>query len=86
MFDPNTSIFAGMTTAALQAALAQAQSALIDLQTGSKPVTVSYAQADGSKMVTYTKAQLGELTALIRQLQQQLGVIRHPRRAIQVSF
>ena len=85
-FDPATSIFAGMSTDQLQAALTAAQSAYTTLLTGGKIVTVSYTQGDGAKSVTYAKAQIGDLTMLIRQLQAQLGVISTPRRAIGVRF
>ncbi|GJG92846.1 gpW family protein [Cupriavidus pauculus] len=82
MFDPTTSIFAGMSQAALQKALSDAQAALIALQTGSKGVSFSYTQGDGAKTVTYQQADIGALTALIRQLQQQLGIIPRARRRI----
>lgn len=85
-FDPATSIFAGMSTPQLQAALTAAQTAYTTLLTGNKPVTVSYTQGDGAKSVTYGKAEIGSLTMLIRQLQAQLGVIPRPRRAIGVRF
>jgi len=75
-----------METATLQQALANAQSALIALQTGSKGVSLSYTQGDGAKSVTYTPANIDALTALIRQLQQQLGIIRHARRPIRFVY
>ncbi len=86
-YSPSSSIFAGMSTAQLQAALAAAQQAYIDLSTGAKVVTASYTQGDGAKSVTYTAAQLPQLTALIRQLQMQLGLLpngggRRPMRFI----
>ena len=82
----NESVFAGMSQAALQQALANAQAALISLQTGTKGVTFSYAQAGGSKSVTYSQATMGGLTALIGQLQQQLGLKRRVRRPIRFVF
>jgi hypothetical protein len=84
--DDRPSIYAGMSTTVLQQALANAQAALIALQTGSKGVSFSYTQGDGAKTVTYTPANIGDLTALIRQLQQQLGIIRHARRPIRFVF
>lgn len=75
-----------MSTPVLQQALASAQIALISLQTGEKVVTVSYSQADGSKSVTYTPANIGALTLLIRQLQQQLGIIHRARRRMGVVY
>jgi hypothetical protein len=85
LFDPNTSVFAGMSTPVLQQALASAQTALIALQTGQKVVTAGYGQGDGTKSVTFTQANIGDLTLLIRQLQQQLGIIRHARRRMSIG-
>lgn len=86
MYNPSTSIFAGMSTQALQTALAQAQQAYIDLSTGAKGELYSYTQGQGSKAITYTRANLGALTGLIKQLQAQLGIVRHPRRALSIGF
>lgn len=85
-FDPSTSILAGMTSDQLAAALSAAQAAYLALVSGGKPVSVSYTQGDGSKSVTYSKAEIGSLSILIRQLQAQLGTICRPRRAIGVRF
>ncbi|WP_227105164.1 gpW family protein [Chromobacterium rhizoryzae] len=86
MFNPNTSLLAGMSTAALQQALQDAQQAYIDLSTGAKGESFSYTQGDGAKSVTYTRANIGQLQMLIRQLQQQLGIIPRARRAIRPIF
>lgn len=86
MFDPNTSVFAGMSTPVLQQALTNAQTALIALQSGQKIVSASYGQGDGTKTVTYTQANIGDLTMLIRQLQQQTGVIHRARRRMRVVY
>ena len=86
MFNPSTSLLAGISTTALQTALANAQQAYIDLSTGAKGESFSYTQGDGSKAVTYTKANLPALAALIRQLQQQLGIIHHARRPVRFRF
>ncbi|MEF3068076.1 gpW family head-tail joining protein [Pandoraea apista] len=86
MFNPNTSIFAGMSTAALQQALLNAQLALIQLQSGQKGVSFNYAQGDGTKSVTYQQADIAALTALIRQLQQQLGIIPRARRSFRFVY
>lgn len=82
MYNPSTSILAGMSTAALQLALSSAQQAYLDLSTGAKVQTAVYTQGDGNKSVTYTPANLGALTALIKQLQAQIGIVRRGRRAI----
>lgn len=79
-FNPNNSIFAGMTTAQLQLALQSAQQAYIDLSTGAKGESYSYSQGDGSRSVTYTRANISQLVALISELQAQLGLVRRARR------
>ncbi len=80
MYDPSTSILAGRSTAQLQTDLANAQQAYVDLSSGAKGETYSYTQGDGAKSITYTRANLGQLVALIRQLQAQLGIVTCPRR------
>lgn len=80
------SVLAGMTITDLQQALAAAQRAYTELMTGTKVVTASYAQADGMKSVTYTKAELPALTAFIRQLQQALGITTQARRPARFIF
>jgi hypothetical protein len=85
-FNPNNSLLAGMSRAALQKALANAQQAYIDLTTGAKGESYSYTQGDGSRSVTYTKANVADLAALIQTLQAQLGIVQQPRRAIRLRF
>lgn len=85
-FNPNRSLLAGMQTSALQKALASAQQAYLDLSTGAKGESYSYTQGDGSKSVTYTKANIADLGALIRSLQAQLGIVQRPRRALTPRF
>ncbi len=86
-FNPGSSLLAGgLTTAQLQANLAAAQQAYIDLSTGAKGESYSYTQGDGAKSVTYTRANLAQLTALIQLLQAQLGVVPRPRRPISFNF
>lgn len=81
-YNPQTSILAGMSVAQLQAFLVQAQNALITLRLGMSPVTVQYSQADGSKSTTFRATDMGSLTALIMQLQMQLGIPGVRRRAL----
>ena len=81
---PTSGPFAGMAVAQLQAALATAQQALVDLETGAKVATVSYAQGDGNRSVTYARADSGRLRQLIGELQAALGM--RSRRAIGVRF
>lgn len=78
----NTSLFAGMSTDKLRAALAEAQQAYLDLSSGAKGASYSYTQGDGSKSVTYTQTNIAQLAALIRQLQAQLGLIGRTRRPV----
>lgn len=85
-FNPNTSLLAGRATAQLQIDLANAQQAYIDLSTGVKGENFSYTQGDGAKSVTYTKANLGDLAAMIRMLQQQLGIVHRARRPVRFNF
>jgi hypothetical protein len=79
-----TGPFTGMAVPALQAALAAAQTALIALESGQMVATVSYAQGEGNRSVTYTRADSGRLRQLIADLQAALGM--RPRRAIGISF
>lgn len=68
------SVFAGMSTAQLTAALASAQQALVDLQIGNAISTVSYSQGDGAKSVSRRVTNVAEVTVLIQQLQRALGI------------
>ena len=86
MSNCDVSIFAGMTTEQLQAYLASAQQAFIEISSGKSVSTVSYSQGDGAKTVSYRAADLAALTRLIRMLQQELGIITRARRAIRPVF
>jgi hypothetical protein len=77
--------FIGVAPATLQAWLTASQQALQDLSIGGKPVTLSYAQGDGTKSVTYTPAQISLLEQRCRNLARALGLVG-PRRAIGVRF
>lgn len=68
------SIFDGMTEPQLRVALAAAQMALIELQTGKAIASVSYTQGDGSKAVSRRVTTTVECTALIMQLKRALGI------------
>lgn len=81
---PTTGTFAGMSEAQLRAAQVQAQQALIDLLTGSKPVQVSYSQGEGTRAVTFGRTDESKLRQLIAELNAALGQGR--RRAIGVGF
>lgn len=75
--------FAGMTHAQLEATRGQLQRALLELATGAKVASVSYAQGNGSRSVSYTAADETRIRGLIRQINAALG---QPRRAIGVVF
>lgn len=77
--------FAGVDRATLQLWLSEAQRALHELSIGSRVVTASYAQGDGSQAVTYTQADAQRLSAHIGALQQALGLGR-ARRPIRFVF
>ncbi len=69
-----TGPFAGMPVATLQAALLQAQNALIAAVTGVQPVTVEYAEGQGRRQVVYNRTNAEELRALVRDLRAALGM------------
>ncbi|HVE20644.1 MAG TPA: gpW family head-tail joining protein [Acidocella sp.] len=68
--------FTGYPVAMLQAALTQAQDALIAVMTGSKPVSVSYAEGTGQRRVEYGKTNATDLYRLIAELERALGITR----------
>lgn len=74
--------FAGMTQAQLQALLVQAQTAYSQLMMGTKGVTFSYAQGDGTKAVTYQATSVSNITAFMMQIQQALGMCCGRRRPL----
>ncbi|XTZ40061.1 gpW family head-tail joining protein [Salmonella enterica] len=87
MFNRNTSLLAGgMTRKQLQEALIKAQQAYIDLTTGSRGVSFSYSQGDGTRSVSYQQSSLADLLALIQLLQAQLGIVARPRRPVRFRF
>ncbi|SIT43679.1 conserved hypothetical protein [Paraburkholderia piptadeniae] len=83
-----SSPYYGMSDAQLQAALASAQQAYLDLRTGQQAVTVAYTQGDGSRSVTFQQTNIANLRMLIAELQQALnpGVCINKRRYITPVF
>ena len=77
-----------MTDAQLQAALTAAQTALVDLRTGKKVVSVSYAQGEGSRSATFAQTDLANLRMFIQELLGALnpGVRMRRRRFITPMF
>ncbi|CNL74560.1 gpW family head-tail joining protein [Yersinia kristensenii] len=87
MFNANTSLLAGaMSRAQLEEALNRAQQAYIELSSGAKGVSFSYAQGDGTRSVTYQQTDIGTLMGLIQLLQAQLGIVPRPRRALRPRY
>ncbi len=87
MFNAKTSLLAGkMTRAQLEDALNQAQQAYIELSTGLTGVSFSYSQGHGTRSVTYQPTDIGKLMGLIQLLQAQLGIVKHPRRALRFRY
>ncbi|VVE55524.1 phage head-tail adapter protein [Pandoraea communis] len=67
----------GMSTPEMQSRLAALQAAYFDLSSGSKIVTATYNQGDGTKSVTYQQADLTAIYRSILMLQKALGIINH---------
>ena len=79
-----TSILDGLDLTTLYARLTQMQQAYLDLESGNRVEVASYTQGDGSKAVTYTRANIADLTQAILTLQTQidrLSGVRINRRA-----
>ncbi len=85
MADPDSLDLAGVDEATLRAWLLEAQAALHKLAVGAQPITVMYAQGDGTKSVTYSPARMPALVAHIAALKAQLGIGRG-RRPLGVRF
>jgi hypothetical protein len=79
-------LLAGMATADLQAWLAKLQTAYLQINAGKRTVTVSYAQGDGGRSVTFTATTPAQIAAAILQVQQQLGMVRRARRPLRPIF
>jgi hypothetical protein len=77
--------FIGVDPLTLQSWLAQCQQALQDLTVGGKSEVVSYAQGNGSRSVTLTRASVSALEQRIRNIARALGLVES-RRAIAVRF
>lgn len=70
----------GMSVADMQSRLAALQAAYFDLSAGTKIVTATYNQGDGTKSVTYQPSDLTQIRKAIEALQKALGIIcRYPR-------
>lgn len=67
-----TSILDGIDVSELRTRLASMQQAYLDLTSGAKVEAASYAQGDGSRSVTYSRANLSSLTQAIISIQTQI--------------
>lgn len=76
----------GMSTADMQSRLAALQSAYFDLSSGSKIVTATYSQGDGTKSVTYQQSDIAQIMRSIQMLQMALGVVPRYHRARRILF
>ena len=85
-YSPRVGLLAGRSTALLQADLAAAQQAYLDLSTGINGNAYSYTQGDGAKSVTYTQTNVEQLAALIITLQKALGIAGAGRRPVRFNF
>lgn len=79
------SVFIGLSKEQLQEMLGKAQQAYFEIMSGSKGVSFSYSQGDGTRSVTYNQASAQDLLALIQLLQAELGV-GPGRRAFRFRF
>ncbi|MGN6518650.1 MAG: gpW family head-tail joining protein [Dokdonella sp.] len=75
------SILDGIDVTTLQQRLALMQQAWIELTSGAKVEVASYSQSDGSRTITYTKANLGDLVAAITTVQTQIDLLNGLRSA-----
>ena len=81
-----SSLLAGMPRESLQISLTNAQKAYIQLSTGGKVENATYTQGDGSKSITYTRANIAQLANVIMMLQKQLGIDVRPRQPLRFEF
>lgn len=69
------SIFDGLSVDVLQARLTAMQTAYLELVSGAKLQVASYSQVTGSQTVTYTQANIADLTAAILAVQSAMDVL-----------
>lgn len=84
MIKNNTGVLAGMSQEQLKVALNEAQAAYIELLSGRRGVSFSYAQGDGTRTVTYSQTSTADLLALIQTIQRALGM--RTRRALSFRY
>jgi hypothetical protein len=79
-------VLQGVPTATLQQWYNSALNAYAQLMDGSKVVTATYAQGDGSRSVTYTVQSRVNLQDWIMQLQRALGIPYSSRRPLRPYY
>lgn len=75
------SILDGLDVTVLQARLTAMQTAYLDLTSGGKVSVASYSQGTGSRTVTYTQANIADLTQAILGVQRQIAILSGERPA-----
>jgi hypothetical protein len=70
-----TSVLSGVPIETLYARLAQMQQTYLDLLSGVKVEAASYSQADGSRSVTYSRANIADLVQAIKAVQAQIDLL-----------
>jgi hypothetical protein len=85
-YPPRAGLLAGRARSQLQVDLDAAQAAYIQLSSGAKTASLSYSQGDGSRSVTYTQANIADLSALIITLQSALKIAGAQRRPVRFNF
>lgn len=76
---PRTSILDGLSLPVLEARLLSLQTAALELQAGAKLAQATYTQGDGTKSVTYTQANVADLTQAILTVQRQIDLLNGMR-------
>jgi hypothetical protein len=73
LFNQDATVLAGIPQATLQLWQQQLQQALINVAIGGKPISLSYAQADGRKEVTYNVTGMMQIRGLLDLVNRCLG-------------
>jgi hypothetical protein len=84
-YDPTTSDLSLIPVGTIQQWQVEAMLALHQLSTGQKGEAYAYTQGDGTKSVTYTRANISDLRAWLAKLNAQLG-LGSGRRPMRVRF
>jgi hypothetical protein len=85
-FNVNQTWLVGIPQTTLQTWLTQCQTAMFNQSIGANPITLSYAQGDGSKSVTRNITNVSQLQNTIALLAMALGLTHRARRPIRPLF